>query len=214
MKDDYAGLDDILTRLRKAGKIPWDAVLDGSGRGVINDFRDYEESDDFVDRIADYVNDAGENYRKTIPRWYGQKHYVEYWVESGTMAQTIKGYLRDRKIRVAHNKGNPGWKFAHDNSERLYKELNQHEHLEYDPEALYNKQIYIYYFGDDDKPGNDMDLFIRQQLRHFGLWRRVEFKRLALTPKQEKDYHLPVSVETGKGYQLDALEAYAPDAFT
>jgi hypothetical protein len=214
MKDDYEGLDDVLTRARKDGTIPWDAVLDGSGRGVINDFDDYEESDDFVDRIARYVNDAGEIYRKRIPRWYGQKHYVEYWVETGTMAQTIKGYLGHRQIRVAHNKGNPGWKFAYDNSERLYKELDEHEHLEYDLDALYNKQIHIYYFGDDDKYGNDMDLFIREQLQHFDLLpRHVEFRRLALIPEQERRYDLPANFETEKGYQLDALEAYAPDAF-
>lgn len=212
-KKDYDGLDNALTDARKNGRIPWDAVLDGSGRRVLNDFDDYEDRQDFVDRVVDYLRNGAQNYRNSIPRWYGQKHYIEYWVETGTIAQTIKGYIGNRQVRIAHNRGNPGWKFAYDNSLRLKTELERTEHLYYDIYALYEKQIHIYYFGDNDKPGNDMDVFIRKQLEHFNLLDKIEFRRLALTDQQVRLYQLPENFETGKGVQLDALEAYVPDEF-
>jgi hypothetical protein len=213
MKKDYDGLVNALTEARKDGRIPWDAVLDGSGRGVLNDFEDYEDRQDFVDRLYDYLRNGGVHYRNSIPRWYGQKHYAEYWVESGTAAKTIKGYIGNRQIRIAYNKGNPGWKFAYDNSLRLKTELERTEHYYFDLNARSQKKIHIYYFGDNDKPGNDMDVFIQEQLEHFDLLEEIEFKRLALTDKQVRRYQLPENFETGKGVQLDALEAYVPDEF-
>jgi hypothetical protein len=214
MKDDYKGLDNALTQARKDGKIAWDSVLDGSGRGVLNDFEDYQEPQDFVDSIVDYMENAGLYYRNSIPRWYGQKHYIEYWVETGTIARTILSYVGNRQVRVAHNKGNPGWKFAYDNSLRLKTELDRSEHYHYyDLTSLSQKQIHIFYFGDDDKHGNDMDVFIQKQLEYFGLLDEIEFRRLALTPEQVRRYRLPVNFETGRGVQLDALEAYVPDEF-
>jgi hypothetical protein len=107
------------------------------------------------------LRNAGSYYRNSIPRWYDQKHYIEDWVESGTAAKTIRGYIGNRQVRVAYNKGNPGWKFAYDNSLRLKTELERTEHFHYDPNAHSIKQIHIFYFGDDDKHGNDMDLLIK-----------------------------------------------------
>jgi hypothetical protein len=213
MKDDYKGLDNALTQARKDGKIAWDSVLDGSGRGVLNDFEDYEGPQDFVASIVDYLENAGLYYRNSIPRWYGQKHYVEYWVETGTIARTIRSYVENRQVRVAHNKGNPGWKFAYDNSLRLKTELDRSEHYHYNLDERSQKQIHIFYFGDDDKHGNDMDLFIQEQLEYFGLLDEIDFRRLALTTEQVRRYRLPLNFETGKGVQLDALEAYVPDEF-
>jgi hypothetical protein len=107
-KSDYAGLTKHFTDWRKAGLIDWDAIIDGSGRGVINDFTDYKSIKYFVDDNVDFLKNAGEYYREYLNgkwRWYGQPNYIEIWCEKHAIAGTVKTLVGKRYVRVAFNKG-------------------------------------------------------------------------------------------------------------
>lgn len=212
VKSDYNQLIVHLRDWRKNRRIRWDQIADGSGRGIINDFADYEPPDKFFNRRIETLRNGGEVYRRILNadwRWYGQKHYVEFWLEKHAITGTVAKLVGNRYVRVGFNKGNPGWGFMHDNCERLKNELYT---MGLNGDRL-RRQIHLCYLGDKDKQGDHMDQEIRNQLNFFGMLKLVDFKRIAVTEEQVKSYGLPVNFESGEGYEVDALNAYKPKEF-
>jgi hypothetical protein len=65
-----------------------------------------------------------------------------------------------------------------------------------------------------------MDDLIRRQLEFFGFGVsrpgflcEIEFKRIAVIPSQIGEYGVPTDFQTGKGYEIDALNAFNPQKF-
>ena len=215
-KKDYKGLITHLRDWRKDRRIGWDQIADGSGRGIINDFTDFQSPDMFFDVRIDNLKHGGELYKQILNedwRWYGQKHYVEFWLEKHAIAGTTAALVGDRYVRVGFNRGNTGWRYMHDNCERLKKELYTRDVNSKDPHAAIRRIIHLYYLGDRDKQGDHMDIEIQRQLDYFGMLRKVKFQRIALTDEQIKSYNLPRNFESGAGYEVDALNAYNPQQF-
>jgi hypothetical protein len=207
-KSDYNGLITHFRDWRKTGLIAWDDIIDGSGRGIINDFWDYQDTENFIDSRVNSLRNGGEHYIRNLNtnwRWHGQPNYVEIWCEKHAIAGLVSRLLKGKYIRVAFNKGNPGWGYMHDNCERLRYEIEQ-------PSSSVERNIVIFYLGDWDKHGRHMDIEIERQLKHFGLWNKIHFKRIGLVPEQIREYNLPQNFE-GEGYEVDALNAFNPSAF-
>ena len=55
---------------------------------------------------------------------------------------------------------------------------------------------------------------LQRATEFFGLSDIVEFKRIAVVSSQIREYGLPVDFETGKGYEIDALNAFNPEKFS
>jgi len=212
VKADYNQLIVHLRDWRKDGRIRWNQIADGSGRGIINDFTDYRSPDEFFGARIYSLKNGGDIYRRILNedwRWYGQKKYVEFWLEKHAISGTVAALVGNRYVRVGFNRGNVGWGFMHENCERLKNEL-------YTTDENGNeirREILIRYLGDNDKQGNHMDHEIRAQLEFFGMLRRVNFERIALTDEQVEAYGLPPNFEGKEGYEVDALNAYKPDEF-
>jgi hypothetical protein len=212
LKQDYNQLTTHLRDWRKEGRIGWDQIADGSGRGIINDFQDYKSHDTFVDYAANFLKNGGAYYRKYLNtewRWFGQPHYEEIWIEKHAIVGTVAALVGNRFVKVGFNKGNPGWGYMHDNCERLRRELvttNKNS-------KSIRRQIHVFYLGDDDKQGLHMDEEIRAQLDFFGMSSLVKFERIGVTKPQIKQYDLPANFETGEGYEVDALNAFKPLEF-
>ena len=164
------------------------SIADGSGRGIINDFSDFQSPNIFFGRHIESLRHGGDVYRQILSehwRWYGQNHYVEFWLEKHAITGTVAALVGDRYVRVGFNKGNPGWGFMRDNCD--------------DSKGIYTtgvnngrrRQIHLCYLGDKDKQGDHMDHEIRNQLNFFGMLKLVYFKRIALTEEQVKSYGLP-----------------------
>jgi hypothetical protein len=207
-KSDYNGLITHCRDWRKNGLIDWDGIIDGSGRGVINDFLKYKFPKDFVNDGISYLSNGGSIYQRNLNgpwRWYGQPNYVEIWCEKHAIVGTVSQLLKGRYVRVAFNKGNPGWGYMHDTCERLKDEMEQ--------SPTGRRNVYIYYLGDWDKHGRGMDKQLESQLRHFGLRDKVRFERMGLLPEQIQEYNLPKNEFEGDGYEVDALNAFKPTAF-
>jgi hypothetical protein len=212
-KSDYTQLTNHLVDWRKDGRIKWEDIADGSGRGVYNDFDGFQDSDEFVADTVDRVLVCGKLYRQclnTFWRWYGQPHYIEIWTEKHAVVGTIAAHIKWTYVKVSFNRGNPGWGYIHDNCERLRKEIY---YKDIQTDLLKMRKIHVWYLGDDDKYGRDMDRQIREQLDFFGLLNKIESKRVAIVPSQIEEYGLTVDFESGKGYEIDALNAFNPVAF-
>ena len=160
VKSDYNQLIIHLRDWRKDGRIRWDQIADGSGRGIINDFNDFQSPDLFFDLRIRSLRHGGEIYRQILNadwRWYGQKHYVEFWLEKHAITGTVAALVGDRYVRVGFNKGNPGWGYMRDNCERLRGEL----YTTGPNGERIRRKILLRYLGDKDKQGDHMDHEIR-----------------------------------------------------
>jgi len=207
-KSDYSGLTIHCRDWRKSGLIDWYDIIDGSGRGVINDFPEHYNPEDWVNQKVSYLKNGGSIYRKNLNgpwRWYGQPNYVEVWCEKHAIVGTVSQLLKNKYVRVAFNKGNPGWGYMHDNCERLKEEIEQ--------SPTGKRNIHIFYLGDYDEHGLGMDKQLQSQLRYFGLWDKIHFERIGLLREQVDEYGLPPNFEKGGGYEVDALNAFNPRAF-
>jgi hypothetical protein len=213
VKTDYNQLIVHLRDWRKDGRISWDQIADGSGRGVINDFSDFQDPEEFVNSQVNFLRNGGRYYQRYLNtewRWHGQPHYIEIWSEKHAIVGTIAELVKDRYVRVSFNKGNPGWGYMHENRIRL---LNKLYYYDDEKKERHRRNIHIWYLGDYDKYGRHMDLELEGQLKFFSLWNFVEFKRIGLLYEQIQEYGLPTNFATGEGYEVDALNAFDPDAF-
>jgi hypothetical protein len=218
----YKLLSAATVKARKFGLIPWDCFYD-HGRQVLGNFQeDYRSPIQFIQQGIDFLKNAPQKY--TIPRWYKQTRYVEVWIEKQALADTFISFLKDRQVKVAVNKGYPGWSFLYDNCNRL-QQVNKKT----------GKNINVLYFGDFDPSGEDMDRHMRQSFATFGLKDTINFQRIAVTKEQIEQFNLPpipdnqetlakVNNDTrigkfkekhGKLYvvELDALLAIVPEEF-
>lgn len=75
-----------------------------------------------------------------------------------------------------------------------------------------SRRLHIFYLGDYDKYGRDMDRQMRVQLQHFGIWDYVHFERIGIIPEQIAEYGL-IPNEDNDGYEIDALFAFNPQKF-
>lgn len=225
-KSDYGGLKTHLRDWRQDGLIDWDDIADGSGRGVINEFGDYRSADDIINQQIRWLRNAGTNYRNAYLsnhfRWYGQPHYIEIQTEKHAVAGTVSVLVGPEFTRVVFNRGNSGWEGMRQVALRLKRErftidLKTGEPMErmniLNPlTEEYGPGIHVWYLGDRDRKGRHMDLEIRDQLSFFGVWKYIDFRRIAVTESQISKFGLIPSGDKGE-YQIDALNIANPEKF-
>ena len=155
-----------------------------------------------------------------VDRWAEQEIAPEIWIEKEALAKTIERWTLGLNIPIRVNRGYSSWTFIYNNVLNLRRTLTKH------------KKVVIFYLGDLDPSGVDIQRFLKEALEYFGLDENVvEFKRLAITPEQVEKYNLPPRPEDAetlaklerdtrtKSYkydyivELDALMAYVPEEF-
>ena len=191
----YKNLGKRCVKLRKEGVIPWDSFTDG-GRHVLANFVDeYRSPKDYANTLVRRLKNGSKNYMKEcVPRWIKQPNYVEVWIEKIALEGTFEKFLQGRDVNIATNRGYSSWSFLFENCQRLKNLLATNTSV---------KHIYILYFGDFNPSGDDMDRFLNEALRYFGLGKFVTFRRVAVTPQQIRKYNLPPLPSNQKG--LDKL---------
>ncbi len=90
----YKNLTSLLTDARYAGLLDWDKIED---RG-----REPDKQPQFDD-LEDLMEAAFSSYR--LPRWLGQKSYVELWVEKQALAGVLAPIARRHHVTLMVNKG-------------------------------------------------------------------------------------------------------------
>jgi hypothetical protein len=213
-KSDYNALDRHLTDWRLDGNIRWNQIADGSGRGIINDHGDYEDPGEWINGYVDILKNGGKKYQDLLKgqwRWFGQPKYVQFMSEKHAVTGTINAHLKGKYVKIAYNRGNSGWGFAHRYVNRL-----KHELYYFDIKTGERKRreaVHIWYLGDNDKYGLHMDNEIREQLQIFGIRNKVNFERIAVLDEQVERFNLPPNFEGESGYEIDALNATDPEGF-
>jgi len=230
----YKGLSKKLVDARKEGRFPWDFLEDRSrvSLGFLDDeiyspdeMSEFKSNlEDKLDRIdLDRLIDNYFDYTEPnlyVGRWAKQPIIVEIWIEKEALATTIQNWIWKWDIPIRINKGYSSWTFIYNNVLSLKEKLDNH------------KKVHIFYLGDLDYSGMDIQRFLEESLEYFGLDSdKLILERLALTSEQVEKFelpHRPEDTETLEKLQrdsrknnydlkyiveLDALLAYVPSEF-
>lgn len=204
----YANLTGIITDARYAGLISWDAIED---RG-----REPDTPSEW-DSVDDVVETAMRAFR--LPRWAGQKHYVELWVEKQALAGVLEPIAKRHHVTLMVNKGYSSASAMYESAQRMIQaceitvgffcrhcecderddEICANCYKPWKPEAMalskdgtidIDRTPVVLYLGDHDPSGEDMVRDIRDRLKEFGVT-NLEVVKLALTMKQIQKWKPP-----------------------
>lgn len=177
---EYAKLSALLTNARMSGLVDWTAIEDR----IRVPYLPY-----WAHNPEDAISDIISSYRRD--RMDGQDVYIELWVEKDALSGVLKRITSRYHVNLMVNRGYSSASAMYDAGNRLKEALDD------------GKKCYIFYLGDHDPSGMDMDRDIRTRLTEFGA--DVEVKRIALTGAQIKEHDPPpnptkMSDSRSKGY--------------
>jgi hypothetical protein len=162
----YKNLGEAISDGRLCGLLDWEAIEDRIRVPV----RPPE-----FDDLADLVEAALQTYR--LPRWDGQEHYVELWVEKDALAGVLRPLAMQYHVTLMVNRGYSSQSAMYDAHERFLKAEDE------------EKSCVLLYLGDHDPSGEDMVRDIDARLKMFGC--DVEVHKIALTMEQVTRYKPP-----------------------
>jgi len=177
---EYAKLSALLTNARMSGRVDWKAIEDR----IRVPYLPY-----WAHSPEDAISDIIRSYRRD--RMDGQDVYIELWVEKDALSGVLRRITSRYHVNLMVNRGYSSASAMYDAGIRLKTAMDQ------------GKTCYIFYLGDHDPSGMDMDRDIRTRLTEFGC--DVEVKRIALTGAQIKEHNPPpnptkMSDSRSKGY--------------
>jgi hypothetical protein len=165
----YKSMGGLISDARLAGLMDWDAIEDRGRRPrEVNEYSGLDE----LARAAIY------SYR--LPRWEGQEHYAELWVEKEALSGVLQPLASRYHVTMMVNKGYSSQSSMYESALRF---VGAHEK---------GKSLTLFYLGDHDPSGEDMVRDIRDRLTMFGDGDiDLHVEKLALTMAQIREYNPP-----------------------
>jgi len=135
---DYDNLIRVTGQARKRGELPFDGLIDNM-RGHIKPSS--------WSGLSDFTQETAETYRKNL--WANQKDYIEIWCEKDAISGVIGDVTWEYDVHLRPTRGYPSLTFLYGVADELTK---------------IGKPIHIYYLGDHDPSGLDIERSCRQEL--------------------------------------------------
>lgn len=193
----YNSIQRTVLNMRRDGTIPWGWIADNT-RWCYRP-RTYESADDALAGL-------GETYNQTL--WTHADSMVEVWCESESIAGVLRKVTMPWDVALFPCKGQPSDSF-------IYNAAQQHDQDD--------RPLTIYYVGDHDPAGLEIETNIVKKLGDYSDRDDVEVVRLGVTPRQVDMFDLigtkpkkrtwknaitgDVEVFHGDAYEVEALEA-------
>lgn len=179
----YNKVQRALVTLRQHGDLPYHWIVDNTR--WMRRPSSYDDAMDCVERTA-------ELYRRDL--WSRRSEVVEVWAESDSIAGVIAEITTRWNVPLMVTRGFSSISFAHNAVEAW---------------NLYGKNVVVYYIGDHDPSGLDIE---RKLLEYIVDWHPsvgVEWQRIGVTWEQAEHYDLPgTKPKRDYGFPL-AVEAEA-----
>jgi hypothetical protein len=190
----YGKISRVLSDARLAGLVDWAAIEDR--------IRLPRSPNEFAD-LNQLMEAAFASYR--LPRWRGQPHYVELWVEKDALSGVLAPLASEYHVTMMVNRGYSSQSAMYDSSKRFI-------------DADAPEGCILFYLGDHDPSGEDMVRDIQDRLEMFGV-DNLRVEKLALTMAQVRQYNPPpnpakmsdpragdfVAQHGGTSWEVDAL---------
>jgi hypothetical protein len=164
----YRHVQDRLTKLRRAGRIPYGWITDATRIGYITNT--FDGAEDFLRRVNHL-------YRANL--WHQSEHYCEVWVESRSIASVVREDCKELAVNLYPAGGFSSISFAFEAAEFINSNSA-------------GNPATIFYIGDYDPAGVLIDRSIEAELRrHLDDDIVLIFDRIGITTEQIKHYDLP-----------------------
>jgi hypothetical protein len=164
----YNQVQDRITKLRRAGRLPYGWISDTSRRGYFVDT--FDDAGDFLRRVKGL-------YRADL--WRDAGVYTEVWVESRSIAGVVQDDCQELAVSLYPCGGFPSITLAHQAAEFINA-------------VPAGKPIVIFYIGDYDPAGVLIDVTLQRELRkHLRPDIDLEFHRVGITAEQIATHDLP-----------------------
>src|SRR5215469_1951142 len=176
---DYQRVSTAMTKAREDGRVPYEYIVDRSSASTLR-----EDGRIFKLSVV-AVSLTMINYRRDY--WQDQPHYVEIWCEKDAVTGSIEPVMKEYGINIEAIRGFNSTTNIHAAAERLLLQKKD------------GKQITIFYLGDWDPSGKDIQRDLADHLSDWVLrgsqpWIRLDaeiVKRVAIFQEDIKKFNLP-----------------------
>lgn len=187
----YRRVQRALSDMRERNELPFDWVADNTR---------WMRKPVSFDSIDQALADAAASYRRDL--WSSSPVLVEVWCESDSTASTVATVTEEWDVPLMVTRGYPSKSFLW-SSARTY--------------TLRDRPVVIYYLGDLDPAGIEIESSIRDGLRRYAPDTEIRFERVAVTFDQRDRWDLPTTPAKnakrldfhGGAVELEALPAPA-----
>lgn len=178
----------LLTEMRLDGSIPF---------GWIADNTRWMRKPVTHNSMEAALKDAARLYRRNL--WRNQEHHVEIWLEKDALAGVLMDVTEVYDVPLMVTRGYPSLTYLYEAAEVM----NAHK-----------KPAFIYYFGDLDPSGADIDRHAQKRIREIAPKLNLTFQRVAVTRDQIEQYKLETRPTKGtdsraKKFEGDSVEVDA-----
>lgn len=182
----------LLANLRREGRLDYDALADNTRwqRKPLS----HSSLEGALVRTATF-------YRRDL--WDDQDAYVEVWTEKDAMAGVLYSITSEWDVPLMVSRGFASMTYLWEAAEAIRNA---------------DKPAYLYYFGDHDPSGVEIDRHIERELRRHAPNCEIHFKRIGVTEAQIEELDLPTRPTKGsdsrsktfKGESVE-VDAIPPD---
>jgi hypothetical protein len=180
----------LLTKMRLEGQLPWAWITDGT-RWMHKSVR--------YGSVEEALEATRRHYRRDY--WRELDHYVEVWLEKDALAGVLYQVTDEWGVPLMVTRGFASLSYVHNAAETI---------------ARVRKPTFIYYFGDYDPSGVEIDRNLERRLREFAPHSRIAFERVAVRREQIDELRLPTrptkraanhghGLHEGESVEVDAI---------
>ena len=183
----------LVKEMRLGGQLPWHWVTDNTrGQRKVRTQRSVEGA----------LQDTARFYRRDI--WDDQPEYVEIWSEKDAISGVLWPAVAEWHVPLMITRGYPSLSFMNETAVTLRD---------------VKRPVHIAYLGDWDPSGLDIQRNVEQRLREFAPEVDLDFRRLAVTQDQIREYALLTRPTKGtdsraKRFRGESVEVDAIDSNT
>ena len=161
----YGAVQRALADMRRSGKIPYRCISDNTR------FMRKPTTWSSLDAV---LENAAASYRRAV--WDNQDAYVEIWLEKDALSGVLSDVTRKWDVPLMVTRGYSSLSFLHSAAEMI---------------ASQDRPCYLYYFGDYDPSGLDIDRKIEETIRELAPAADFTVERVAVNESQIEEFHLP-----------------------
>jgi len=180
----------LLTKMGLESELPWSWITDGT-RWMHKSVR--------YGSVEEALEATRLHYRRDY--WRELDDYVEVWLEKDALAGVLYRVTDEWGVPLMVTRGFASLSYIHNAAETIER---------------VGKPTYVYYFGDYDPSGVEIDRNLERRLREFAPRSEIHFERVAVRREQIDEYQLPTrptkrgakhgrGLHEGESVEVDAI---------